>query len=132
MIVQAALIAAQTKSDVDRARLFDAPALADFEREGSPSDLRTRLAALRAVLDDLPRYGLRLLRRVEKHARRITRTVEPTPCPDVGRSRVLSDWRLVENRVERPPDKQMFAMPFSTSLRQRAGGEGRWTGGLAF
>jgi hypothetical protein len=65
------------------------------------------MRALRAVLRDLPRHALRLLRRVEKRARRALCSVRPSQCAASNRSVLLDDWRLPASRIERPPDKSV-------------------------
>jgi len=60
------------------------------------------LKALRAILMDLPRHALRLLRRIEKQSR--VDTHQPSPYPDTRLSTSCHDWRLAGNRIDRPPD----------------------------
>ena len=124
VIAEAGLIATRTNSDVERARLFDVPLPAIAREEGDCAllDLRARLVAVRRMLHDLPRYGLRLLRRAEKRIREISHIASSAPCPEDRTA--LDAWRLAEIRVERPPDKGRPTPVFITSPRQRAGGIG--------
>jgi len=69
----------------------------------SPSECQRRLKALRALLLDLPSHALRLLRRIEKQNRRKGRTDLPSPHPETPLFASLFNWRLAENRIERPP-----------------------------
>ena len=129
VIVQARLIAARIGLRIDHDQVSDY-----FTRIGSEGDdsvalsaLRDRLEALRALLEDLPRHGLRLLRRIEKRARRSKRRVPRSmPRPDTVSFGVFGAWRLVATRIERPPDKTTASVVRVTSPRQRAGGGGGW------
>ena len=84
---------------------------ASDEPEAHPSfaDCRARLRALQAVLTDLPRHALRLVRRIEKQNRRAVCADRPLSRPDALLSAFLCTWRLAENRTERPPDKVLMA-----------------------
>ena len=107
VVAQARLMAARSGFEVDRRRLLESvtsDALA-CERDVSPCDLRRRLRALQALLLDLPRDALLLLRRIGKQGRRGRCVVRPLPRTDTRRSASLRAWRLTGNRVERPPDK---------------------------
>lgn len=143
VIAQARLIAAQTGRAVDSERFSDfrIPSGADRASAGSLTDLRLRLEALRVLLEDLPRFALRLLRRAEKRAGRLGGTRLTAPRPVTGDPEALCPWRLARLRIERPPDKtsfesRRFAPPqdesgagsahVTTSPRSRAGGEGGW------
>lgn len=83
--------------------------------------LRARLNALQAVLADLPRYGLRLLRRViGPRSRRVARGGARPMAVLGGR---FPDLGLVATRVERPPDKVSGVLTVGVPpSRFRAGG----------
>jgi len=120
VIAEAGLMATRLGSDVDRRRFFAAP-LSDVtqpETIVSLPDLQARLKALQALLHDLPRHGLRLLRRAEKRARR---TLRPSPATQNAPSSAVSIFtigaeRLPMNRVERPPDKRGRYLQMRPSL----------------
>jgi len=99
-------------------------AFAADDADVSLSACQTRLRVLRAVLMDVPRCASRLLRRIEKQARRAGRTRRPSAFVAPLLSTSLRDWRLAEMRIERPPDLGLLA---SLSLYpppgNRAGGE---------
>jgi len=91
---------------------FSVPLPCEFEvpaAEMSVADCLARLRALRAVLKDLPRHALRLIRRIEKQLRRV-RADRPKPHPDARFSAPLHALRLPESRIERPPDKALPAL----------------------
>jgi len=71
--------------------------------EPSVGDCRARLRALQAVLTDLPRHAVRLLRRIEKQHRDAC-AIRNIPHPDAPVSVSLPTWRLAGERIERPPD----------------------------
>ena len=124
VIVQARLLAVRKGSDLNRASLPELRISRTLEIETPVSlkDLRKRLDALRALLSDLPRHGLRLLRSTEKRAFRAPRTHETAPSRAAPGG--LTTLRIIGSRIERPPDKGN-AQPSNlcTSPRFRAGGE---------
>ncbi len=63
-----------------------------------------RMRALRALLKDLPRRGLRLLRTARRpRTARCQSSVVVIP--------ELHDWALAARRIERPPDKARLRLP---------------------
>lgn len=133
-IAQARIIADRRGSAVDLAGMPDADHSGQaLWRSGETlGDLRKRLFALLAMLEDLPRHGACLLRRAEKRLARhsSTRSRRRTGPAVRGRS-ALRPRRRTARRIERPPDKSYrrslkeppiagFAL---TSPRKRAGGE---------
>ena len=107
VLAQARRMAARHGNSVDWSQfskslshVFDAP-----ETEVSVSDCRARLRALRAVLMDLPRHALRLLRRIEDQMRGAAGAGPHLPRADERRSARIQGWRLAGNRIERPPDQ---------------------------
>jgi len=85
-----------------------------FAAEGaevSVSECRARLKVLRGVLMDLPRHALRLLRRIEKQIRRAIGADQPSPGWAEALPASLCHWRLPGNRIERPPDHRLPALP---------------------
>jgi len=107
VISQARIIAARCGVRVQSADLF---AAMERRREArasaqavlpSVAHLRRRLIVLRDVLAHLPRHGLRLLRRV------LGSGVETIgPCFAVSLEARLSEFRLIADPIERPPDKR--------------------------
>jgi len=95
------------------------------EQVPSLKALRLRLKRLCRVLNDLPRCGARLLRRlIGPCSDRSGGLRQPVPvCPS------FNEVRVVPDRIERPPDK-MRRLFESGSLpppsRCRAGGVGGW------
>ena len=83
----------------------------------SLSDLRGRLEALQAVLKDLSRHALRLLRRLEKQCRRAACAYRHLPRAEERFLASLQGWRMAAIRIERPPDIDLPASPPLTSLR---------------
>jgi len=128
IVAQARIIAARIGSDVDRDHLLKC-ALRRTAREGevSLSHLRRRIRILRAMLADLPRSGMRLLRRAEKALRRED---QPTPCPDILISDGPSAWQSGDVRIARPPDKQIPTATCAGYLPPRSGGRQRRFGNL--
>ncbi len=126
LIAYAGLIVDKKQSAINRAQLLEyAPAISLEEKAFSPVCLRRRLIALRKVLEDLPRYALRLLHRIEKHIRRaqpISRT-KATPFP-ADTLKVFCVKRLTGNRIERPPDKMLRTFKSKYLLPETAGGKG--------
>jgi hypothetical protein len=108
VIVQARLLAVRHDSRLEQEDLLDyGLRTGGFrQRDESLGALRERLDALRAVLEDLPRYGLRLLRRAEKQVRRLSRAKrQSTPHPDSRDAETLCAQKISGSRIERPPDK---------------------------
>ena len=106
VIAQARLIAERMGSGIDRS-LFSMPAIHDFsdsDTDVSLSDLHRRLCALRALLSNLPRHALRLLRRIEKRKQGGALTDRRLPRFDPSISAALHPARRAGNRIERPPD----------------------------
>ena len=127
VIAQARLIAGRTGCDFDQALFFDCAALnsAGQARGESLAALRGRLKTLRVVLENLPRYGLRLLHRVEKRARRLVHERIAVPCSDMQDAKTLCAWRLIGVRIERPPDKGISARLGRFYLPPNSGGRRR-------
>jgi len=133
VIAKARRVVAAHGFDVDRNPLSVSftPEFTACDTELSLSDLRRRLEVLQAMLMDLPRHALRLLRRIDRRSPSAPRR---SPRPDACRSISLHEWRKVENRVERPPDKierpakSRLSVPSSVSPPSgfRAGGEDGW------
>jgi len=127
VMTQACIIAARGGLAVDRKLLSEsvAPEFSADYSDVSLTECQRRLTDLRAVLMDLPRHALNLLRRIEKHMRRAQRTARPLRCPTPRLSASLSGWQLGINRIERPPDK---AWPISSNFSPPpgipAGGKG--------
>ena len=83
--------------------------------------------ALRALIEDLPRFGSRLLRQTEKRVRRSGRMREAVPGLASREFEAPCAGSLAELRIARPPDKGNRQPTFSkTSPRFRAGGERGW------
>ena len=128
VIVQARMIAAQSGRTIDRRSLSDSinRALAMNETDGTVFTCQRRLKALRAMVSDLPRHALRLLHRIDKHQRRTGRTCGVSPRPDLILAAALSDLRLADGRIERPPEKAFPPYISMTLPRFPAGGEEGW------
>lgn len=110
LFAQAGARAARANGPVDRRRLLD-HALRDRPGDGNRitlSSLRHRLEVLRALLEDLPGFGLRLLRRVRKAMLRGSRPHHPHPCAKADMTMPLDAWRLAGARIDRPPDKALL------------------------
>jgi hypothetical protein len=94
---------------------------------------RRRLKALRSVLMDLPRCSLRLLRRIEKRARRALCADRPLHGFQARLADTLCAWRLAPSRIERPPDKTFRVCAETRSSRDTpspgapAGGQDGWS-----
>lgn len=99
VIAQARMMDARNGIDVS---FSESLALVTDDADVSPTEYQRRLKALRAILMDLPRHALRLLRRIEKQSR--VDTHQPSPYPDTRLSTSCHDWRLAGNRIDRPPD----------------------------
>ena len=129
VIAHAYRIVAHSGFDVERSQISEsfAPVFVAEDAEDSPAECQQRLKVLRAVLMDLPRHALRLLRRIEKQSRRAMGAGQPLPRFDVHLSALLCAWRLAGTRIERPPDDGLSA---SSSLLPPpgipAGGVGGW------
>ena len=138
VIAKARRMAARNGFAVDRGEfgLSATPEFAACETDLSLCDVRGRLDALRAVLMDLPRHALRLLRRIEKRMRRTVYASQAMPRPDTRLPETLRDWRLAGLRIERPPDRESTVSSISRDTMAflsppsgfRAGGNG----GFAF
>ena len=128
VIVQARLMVARNGMNWDRSR-FSEPLARVFlaeETDVSLSECRARLRALRALLLNLPRHALRLIRRIERQMRRAAQTKQTSPCPAGHPFAWLCEWHLAAIRIERPPDKIRAAFPLiSPPPDCRAGGAGR-------
>jgi len=74
------------------------------ENDVSLADGQRRLRVLRTLLKDLSSAAYRLLRRIEKHAKR-TGIRAALPFPLSRLQAALRDWQLTSARIERPPDK---------------------------
>jgi len=99
--------AKQMGGEVDRGRLSEI-FTHDFDRPEtgiSVADCRARLRALKAVLTDLPRHALRLLRRITNQSQREVSADQPLPRPGEWLIERLQNWRLARIRIERPPDQ---------------------------
>ena len=132
VIAHAGLIVDKGQSTVSRAQLLEyAPVISTEEKAFSPVSLRRRLSALRKVLEDLPRYGLRLLHRIEKRIRRMMSVSHTEAAPfSVDTLRVFSVWGLIGNRIERPPDKMLCTFKSKYLLPETAGGKSGWSEAL--
>jgi len=106
VIVQARRILAARGVAPDFSHLLADLPLADAasDAEVSVAECRVRLRALRAVLSDLPRHALRLLRRIERPAAGAVIGVQDKPRPMKRRADSLRILRIAKNRIERPPD----------------------------
>ena len=125
VIAQARLIAAQRGCDLDVSRFSETlvQSYAPPETASGVAEIRVRLRALRAVLMNVPRYALRLLRRIEKQVS--GSGSRPSPRFDPCRSSDLCARRRAAIRIERPPDKGLFASLLISPLPGfRAGGVG--------
>jgi len=112
VIVQARRLAKRYSANSDINRLLarlecasDAP-----ETELSVANCRARLKALQAVLIDLPRHALRLLRRIGKQSLRDGFADQRVPRRSGCVSTDLCDMWLVD-RIERPPDIKFTVTP---------------------
>ena len=127
VIAQARGMAARLGKNVDRSCFFMSakPEFSACEADASVLDMRQRLCALRAVLTDLPRHALRLLRRIEKASQGEVSADRRLPRPDTGLSRHTG--RRAAYRIERPPDpsRNAFLCPLPPS-GFRAGGASGW------
>ncbi len=123
LITQACLMVDQCGFDIDRSQIA-VPAMPDLESDEvniSLIEIQRRLRVLRSVLMDLPRYALRLLRRIAKQAR--GHANHDSPDFSICASAPLNRARRAARRIERPPDKdQLAAVFFLPSPGYRAGG----------
>ena len=105
VIAQARSMVARSGIEVDQREIFACldRVLIQDDDDVSLSDCQRRLNGLRAVLRDLRRSALRLLRWIEKQNRRTLQTRQPSPCT-AHLSASLRDWKLATVRIERPPD----------------------------
>ncbi len=83
--------------------------------------LQRRLKVLRALLSDLPRHGLRLLRRA------LAKRLKPANRSGSGGAfrayRAMAAWGLVADPIERPPDRGLaFLMPSIDPSLPKSGG----------
>jgi len=113
VITQACLMIDRSGLGLERRQipvsLFSPQAVVDTDV--SLMECRRRLKLLRAMLMDLPRYALRLLRRIAKRDRRGRGGDQVPPRAGQMRSAFLSRWQLAANRIERPPDNAAPASP---------------------
>ena len=112
--------------ELDRSWLSEslARAFAASETEVSLSECRVRLKDLYAVLTDLPRHAVRLIRRAQKHMRRAIRVDQLLPRLDRNHPAPICVWNLTTTRIERPPDKWLaIAGLMQPPPGNRAGGE---------
>jgi len=108
VIAQAKLIAAHAGKEVDPEQLLDCAVIEFATNDESFLAVQTRLESLVALLADLPRHGLRLLRKIQRLIRRL---LEPETSISVALfSKALFEW-LVEDRIERPPDRDIHNLP---------------------
>jgi len=106
IIAHAYQMIARSGMDLNRKQISESLAR-EFATDGadvSLSECQRRLKVLRAVLKDLPRAALRLLRLIEKQSRRAMSTDQPSRFPHSRLSTSLHDWRLAGMRIERLPD----------------------------
>jgi len=113
VIAHAYRIVARNGIDVDRRQISESlcRTFVTDDAGASVSACLRRLRALRVVLMDLPRSARRLLRRIEKQNCGAMGVGPFSSCFDTRLWASLCDWRLVENRVERPPDDGRAASP---------------------
>ncbi len=105
-IAQVRMMLARSGMELNQRQISDslARAYAPDDVDLSLLECRRRLRGLCAVLEDLPRFALRLLRWIEKQTRRASGTLRVSPFPDGRLVPSLSDWQLAGARIERPPD----------------------------
>ena len=130
VIAQARIIAAHNGRRLDQRMVSDALSrvIIPDELDASLPDCQRRLKSLRAMLMDLPRHALCLLRRLEKRARRGARACRVSPCPELTLTAPLCAWQLAEVRIERPPDKSNPVWHVTQPPPGfRAGGEGGYS-----
>ena len=123
VVVQARVLAERS---VDCERLIALSNRA-VDSDTSVSGLWRRVRALRSVLNNLPRQGRRLLRRIERAMRCVGDAVHPVPRPETQRPRTENARQVTPARIERPPDKAAFLSdgfplpPVSGGRRRRLG-----------
>ena len=135
VIAQARRMGAGAGIDTDRRLISErlARAHAAEDADISLAMCRRRLKALRSVLMDLPRCSLRLLRRIEKRARRALCADRPLHGFQARLADTLCAWRLAPSRIERPPDKTFRVCAETRSSRDTpspgapAGGQDGWS-----
>lgn len=125
LIAQAKALGSQRGYEATHAMLSEALAQTRPVPEDTLTlaDCRARLRALQAVLENVPRHALRLLRRI---SRQICGTgfAEALSLETWGCT-FLRGWRLAAQRIERPPDKRLRdAWIFEPLPGLRAGGVG--------
>ncbi len=107
VVVQARLIAERSGESLDLQKMIDI-AHSNSARVGSEDSvcgLRRRLRAMQTLLNDLPRRGQRLLRRIEGVIRQVVSDALSLLCLEPQQS-FDNAWRIAPTRVERPPDKR--------------------------
>ncbi len=128
VVVQARLIAERSGESLDLQKMIDI-AHSNSARAGSEDcvcSLRRRLRAVQTLLNDLPRQGQRLLRRIERAMRRVVSGALALLCPEPQPS-FDTAWRIAQTRIERPPDREgLDVMAKYPSPRCRAGGTAGW------
>ncbi len=109
VIVQARLIAERSGAPIDLQKMIDVAHSnsAKIGSEDSVCSLRWRLHTVQTLLNDLPRQGQRLLRRIERVMRRVVSGALSLLCPEPQPS-FDTAWRIAQMRVERPPDKRFL------------------------
>ncbi len=127
VIARARLMVARTGLNWDQSRFSDACAHAVTADDTGVSlaDCRARIRALRAVLTDVPRHALRLIRRIEKRMCDGAGSPRILPRPEKRVSGPCRDWRLAATRVERPPDKHATASCPACYLSPMSGREAK-------
>ena len=136
VFAQVGSLIARSGMDLDRSRFSECLArvfIAD-DADVSLPDYRGRLKVLRTVLTDLPSHAARLIRRIQKHMRRMNRACRPLPRPDRNDLASLRVWTLTKVRIERPPDKWMalsglIQPPPETRAGGKSGSPVRWVSG---
>ena len=101
VVAQARVLAERS---VDSERLM---ALNDrvADSDTSVSGLWRRVRALQSVLNNLPRQGRRLLRRIERAIRCVGDAAHPNTCSETQRPHLDGTQRITLARIKRPPDK---------------------------
>ena len=121
VIAQARILAYQRGVNFEPAQCLHAVGPASDEKMPTLAALRRRISALRAVLNNLPRHGMRLLRRMRGIC------VEGS-----GKTRLgfiwdvcdgLGAWRMGADPIERPPDKPLRFVFTAFSLPPVSGRE---------
>ena len=126
VIAQARLIVARRGMDWDRSRFSDARArifVAD-ETDVSLAECRARLSALRAILTNLSRHALRVIRRIEKRMRGADCPDRLSPRPAEPSLAPLCYRQAVGHLPYRAPSRQTgkrIAAVFTSPPRQAGG-----------